>query len=576
MFLGNVREDHHTNCRTSRSAPQLIPSLSMNNAMLSPLTSQQTLMSYARMSYRYTTVTLLSLRPPPEVTAFPNHLVEQRFLDDENYIDLDRMLAEKAGKFQMDSYGMHDGAGDGPLTSIKTYKYDYSDPTVVEKVKNRRPKDPLTPHQVAALTSVATRHQSSTIPTPLLTSQSIPPSHISIDDHNHRQVQYQRNTTYRHHFPSQPSIPSQRQTYNQFQTYPHQVRSLLPDHRAYHTQNSNTTPILQRLFQAQQRQQNRNDIHHSIPISDHYHQGLSAFCTPTSPQQSPKSFNTFAWPFSTNQNQKSATHPLHIPMTTQKTVKQNQDVLGQLISNHVQYSTTMQTPLTPPMNINGLNDSNRDNTDDDDDEQNFYSAPPSPTQQQESFPSVFNNADNPEHTRIYNQAVLLNSLIRNMVNESNVQNSSSNESCSSNDTQSTKWNRESNESYTEMYNLIRLLSPGVKSIAQQELLQYLEQGCLNEREEMLRLIQTLNINEQNSLKPILVRLINEQLDVMKNQQQIQQGHSISNQQEYSQTNRSSLESWFGSDIYKNAYPCMPSGRAVSAHDLETSRLSQQN
>jgi hypothetical protein len=57
------------------------------------------------------------------------------------------------------------------------------------------------------------------------------------------------------------------------------------------------------------------------------------------------------------------------------------------------------------------------------------------TEQQDSSPSLFTNSNNPEHTRIYNQAVLLNSLVRNMVNESGIQNSSSNESCYSNDTQ---------------------------------------------------------------------------------------------------------------------------------------------
>ena len=62
------------------------------------------------------------------------------------------------------------------------------------------------------------------------------------------------------------------------------------------------------------------------------------------------------------------------------------------------------------------------------------------TQQADSPPSLFTNSTNPEHTRIYNQAVLLNSLIRNMVNESGVQNSSSNESCFSNDTQVIKEN----------------------------------------------------------------------------------------------------------------------------------------
>jgi hypothetical protein len=52
------------------------------------------------------------------------------------------------------------------------------------------------------------------------------------------------------------------------------------------------------------------------------------------------------------------------------------DVLAQLINDHLRSSTTMQTPVTPSIDIGGLNNINRNNNDDDD-EQNFYSAPPS-------------------------------------------------------------------------------------------------------------------------------------------------------------------------------------------------------
>lgn len=91
---------------------------------------------------------------------------------------------------------------------------------------------------------------------------------------------------------------------------------------------------------------------------------------------------------------------------------------------------------------------------------------------------------------------------------------------------------------------------------------------------MLRLVASLNSNEQSSLKPILLRLINEQLDTMKKQQQVQQGHPTSMQHRHSQESRSTLESWFGSDIYTNAYPCMPSDRVISAYDLEQSRSTK--
>ena len=54
--------------------------------------------------------------------------------------------------------------------------------------------------------------------------------------------------------------------------------------------------------------------------------------------------------------------------------------------------------------------------------------------------SMLKNSNNPEQTRIYNQAVLLNSLIRNMVNDqptmdNDLHQSTSNESCQSDQSQ---------------------------------------------------------------------------------------------------------------------------------------------
>lgn len=131
--------------------------------------------------------------------------------------------------------------------------------------------------------------------------------------------------------------------------------------------------------------------------------------------------------------------------------------MAQLINDHLRCSTAMQTPSTPGIDLSGSHNPNPDNNNDDaddDDEQNFYSAPPSRMYFKENLqstneilsflikatprdpsPSLFSHSNNPEHHRIYNQAVLLNSLIRNMMNDSSVQNSSSNESCCSNDTQ---------------------------------------------------------------------------------------------------------------------------------------------
>lgn len=181
---------------------------------------------------------------------------------DENYIDLDRMLSEKAGKFDLESFNM----ADGPIMPSRIHKYDFSDPVVIEvssfrhlslsivliqKVKNRRPKDPLTPQQVAALTSVATRHQSSTV----LSPHQVQPSHVWIDDYSHQQVHFNPS---RHPTPPQPSMPYQRQNPNQCEIYTNQIKSLLPTYQANLEQGNdqtNTIPILQRLFEAQRLQQ---------------------------------------------------------------------------------------------------------------------------------------------------------------------------------------------------------------------------------------------------------------------------------------------------------------------------------
>ena len=129
----------------------------------------------------------------------------------------------------------------------------------------------------------------------------------------------------------------------------------------------------------------------------------------------------------------------------------------------------MQTPVTPSMDIGGLNSIHRDKIDDDE-EQSFYSAPPSrrpsdieldgmraghfrsflATERDEGASGLFNNTHHPEQSRIYNQAALLNSLIRNMVSDQQqrvdssqekgvLDNASSNESCFSNDTQVNDW-----------------------------------------------------------------------------------------------------------------------------------------
>jgi len=352
MLFGNIRRDMHTDFQSKSNASyslSLLPTpLSATSTITrTPTTPHTATTNYARMPHRYTTSTLLSLRPPPEVTIFPSHLVEERFLDEQHFIDLDRMLVEKAGNFDLESYNMREA----PIKPRRVHKYDFSDPIVIEKVKNRRPKDPLTPQQVAALTSVATRHQ-----TPATTSSALSSSSVWVDDYSHAQVQTHSS---RHHLPPQPSLPYQRQNPNQCEIYTNQIKSLLTTYQPTAVEGkiadeTNTIPILQRLFEAQRVQENQFP---QTPKTKRFQPGLSAFCTPSTPQKT-KSFDWFS---SSEQTQK--------------------DLLTQLLNEHLRGSSITQTPGTPAM----------PRIQKDDDEQSFYSAPPSPTQQTGDSLSFFDD-----------------------------------------------------------------------------------------------------------------------------------------------------------------------------------------
>ena len=102
-------------------------------------------------------------------------------------------------------------------------------------------------------------------------------------------------------------------------------------------------------------------------ITERYQPGLSAFCTPSTPQRANPS-KTFAWLLATDQNSK--------------------DAFSQLINEHLKGSTTMETPITPGINTDGLNKIQRVGKDDDD-EQSFYSAPPSRMFNQNDIPKKF-------------------------------------------------------------------------------------------------------------------------------------------------------------------------------------------
>ena len=117
-------------------------------------------------------------------------------------------------------------------------------------MKNRRPKDPLTPHQVAALTSVVTRHQPSTLPTPLLSPHQIQSSHARMNDSIPRSTGIPRNL-HRNNLPPQSSLSHQAQNFHQYDRNTTPITPLLPHYQT----NPKPIPILQRLFQAQQHQQ---------------------------------------------------------------------------------------------------------------------------------------------------------------------------------------------------------------------------------------------------------------------------------------------------------------------------------
>ena len=104
------------------------------------------------------------------------------------------------------------------------------------------------------MTSVVTRHQSSTLPTPLLSPHQVQSSHARTDDYTSGPARIQRNT-YRNYVPPQSPLSYPRQNPNQSDRYINQPTPLLPQYRPNIEQNTKTIPILQRLFQAQQRQQ---------------------------------------------------------------------------------------------------------------------------------------------------------------------------------------------------------------------------------------------------------------------------------------------------------------------------------
>ena len=102
---------------------------------------------------------------------------------------------------------------------------------------------------------MVTRHQSSPLPTPISSPhQNQQSSPVWVDDYNRRQAQFESHRQ-RHYLSPQPLMPYQKRNPNQFDMHTNKIKPLLPNYRPNMERNTNTAPILQRLFQAQQRQQ---------------------------------------------------------------------------------------------------------------------------------------------------------------------------------------------------------------------------------------------------------------------------------------------------------------------------------
>jgi hypothetical protein len=60
MLFGNARRDMHSDCRANLNA-FMTPLSASSTSTRTPITSQTTMMNYARMPYQYTTVCYYSL-----------------------------------------------------------------------------------------------------------------------------------------------------------------------------------------------------------------------------------------------------------------------------------------------------------------------------------------------------------------------------------------------------------------------------------------------------------------------------------------------------------------------------------
>ncbi|CAF0881005.1 unnamed protein product [Didymodactylos carnosus] len=591
--------------------------------------------------------TLLALRPSPTETIFPDHLVDKRFLDADGFIDLEKMFLEMGGTSRHESddksnsheqqpnlstssqyYEMRDGSGDGRRQQPKVY--DQSDPQIIQKVFNRRPKEILTPDQIANLTSVTIGNRPATIDQ----TQQKPPW---VDDYRHRDLRDLPVTPISslpyHHKNPYISGEEQFQTPAQpplFWIKNHQYNRQLPPRHCYQTppdtlQQQSPVSIVQRLHDAAAfRQQQLNDQAHL--------RSPSVYSTPFSPvlqqQFSPlindkESANTFNWPFieqstlvkpSVDSNvyhphrfgSIGSTNPMQTAYRTHSTVKQNQKILSDLINNHQQVQQSFPTP--PSLTAGNGND--------DEDDQSFYSAMPSPTTEcdqalsnvLDSGHDLYNDCQpNSDHIRIYHQAVLVNSLLRNALTD---QKSNDTSSSIGTQIQEESPSPQKQQQKNRVQDVLRTSSDescfSTNTTDSQNMLQYLKPLHLSQRHEMLEQVTSMSPADQSSFKRILQDMILEQLEVMKSQQHLQQGdpsqqqrdHSVSSQMsaanqchsipslhpesvfsDHYDRHGSPLDRWFDRDIYSRNLPQMPmpaSGQRVfSATDLEQSRRSSR-
>ncbi|CAF1011008.1 unnamed protein product [Didymodactylos carnosus] len=522
--------------------------------------------------------TLLTLRPAPVETIFPHHLVDKRFLGSDGFIDLDKMFLEIAGAFRHEvdanrsfhqqhlsnssPHEMSDKVDDVPREQTKVY--DYSDPQILKKVFNRRPKEILTPDQIANLTSVTVGNRPSTIDqsqqkmawiddyrnvrcnVPWIPISPLPYHHKNPFISGEDRLQTPKPTFWL----KSPMYTRQLSPYHFYQTPPDTVQQQTP------------VSILQRLEDAAARQQqNSCDIYHSARQNDHACLRDTSICyTPSSPVLDQQCFQSVSDMESSN--------AYNWLFTEQSTPLASKD-LTKLVNDHVQQM--FSTPSYPKI----------DSGDDDvNDHSCTIACEQSPLSQKQKrsqdvirsssdeLCSLTNTTDN----EFSNMSEMWHKISNTKVSEEN--------------------DEQSIENCKEVYDLIQFRTQEVDAIPSQNILQCLKSRHLSQRHEMLKPVSSTSSEDQSSIKSVLQNMILEQLKTMRSQQNFGEENpssekSIGNQRlsvsslfrnhdnilaENYDYHDSPLDRWFSRDTYSSDLPQMPipvlDQSVVNAADLE--------